>query len=94
VSIVIESRYGAEGLRELDLFVDRAGIELVSVDAEQGQVARSAFSRFGKGRHPAGLNFGDCFAYALARVLGEPLLYKGDDFPQSDVASFVPPSPA
>ena len=94
VSIVIESRYGAEGLRELDLFVDRAGIELVSVDVEQGRVARGAFSRFGKGRHPAGLNFGDCFAYALARVLGEPLLYKGDDFPQSDVAAFVPPSPA
>jgi len=94
VSIVIESRYGAEGLRELDLFVDRAGIELVSVDVEQGQVARGAFGRFGKGRHPAGLNFGDCFAYALARVLGEPLLYKGDDFLQTDVAAFVPPSPA
>ena len=94
VSIVIESRYGAEGLRELDLFVDRAGIELVSVDVEQGQVARGAFSRFGKGRHPAGLNFGDCLAYALARVLGEPLLYKGDDFRQSDVAALVPPSPA
>ena len=94
VSIVIESRYGAEGLRELDLFIERAGIELVSVDVEQGQVPRGAFSRFGKGRHPAGLNFGDCFAYALARVLGEPLLYKGDDFPKTDVAAFVSPSPA
>lgn len=93
VSIVIESRYGAEGLRELDLFVNRAGIELVGVDVEQSQVARGAFSRFGKGRHPAGLNFGDCFAYALARVLGEPLLYKGDDFSQTDVAAFVPPAP-
>jgi len=92
VSIVIESRYGAEGLRELDLFVNRAGIELVSVDVEQGQVARGAFSRFGKGRHPAGLNLGDCFPYALARVLGEPLLYKGDDFSQTDVTAFVPPA--
>jgi len=93
VSIVIESRHGVAGLRELDHFVDRAGIELVSVDVEQGQVARGAFSRFGKGRHPAGLNFGDCFAYALAQVLGEPLLYKGDDFPHTDIAAFVPEPP-
>lgn len=92
VSIVIESRYGTDGLRDLDLFLDRAGIELVSVDVEQGKVARDAFSRFGKGRHPAGLNLGDCFAYALARVLGEPLLYRGDDFSRTDVITFVPPS--
>jgi len=91
VSIVIESRYGTDGLRDLDLFLDRAGIELVSVDVEQGKVARDAFSRFGKGRHPAGLNLGDCFAYALARVLGEPLLYRGDDFSRTDVITFVPP---
>jgi ribonuclease VapC len=75
-SIVIESRFGAEGIRDLDLFVERAGIDLVAVDAEQAQVARRAFSRFGKGRHPAGLNYGDCFSYALATVFGEPLLYK------------------
>jgi len=91
VSIVIETRYGAEGLRDLDLFVDRAGIELAGVDVEQANVARRAFSRFGKGRHPAGLNYGDCFAYALAMVLGEPLLFKGDDFPQTDVTLSVPP---
>lgn len=84
-SILIESRYGAEGLRDLDLLLERAGIEPVPVDLEQARAARSAWSRFGKGRHPAGLNFGDCFAYALARVLGEPLLYKGDDFSQTDV---------
>ena len=84
-SILIESRYGAEGLRDLDLLLDRAGIEAVPVDLEQAREARSAWSRFGKGRHPAGLNFGDCFSYALARVLGEPLLFKGDDFPQTDV---------
>ena len=92
VSIVIESRYGAEGLRDLDLFIERAGIELAAVDAEQAHAARRAFSRFGKGRHRAGLNYGDCFPYALATVLGEPLLYKGDDFPHTDIPPFVPPA--
>jgi ribonuclease VapC len=84
-SIVIESRYGAEGLRDLDRFISRAGIEMIPVDAEQGQLARSAFSRFGKGRHRAGLNYGDCFSYAAAISLGEPLLSKGDDFTHTDV---------
>ncbi|HEX5715146.1 MAG TPA: type II toxin-antitoxin system VapC family toxin [Thermoanaerobaculia bacterium] len=92
LSIVIESRVGAEGLRDLDLFIERAGIELAAVDVEQAHAARRAFSRFGKGRHRAGLNYGDCFSYALATVLGEPLLYKGDDFPHTDVTPFVPPS--
>lgn len=87
VSIVIESRHGAEGLRELDRFIERAGIDLVGVDLEQGRAARDAFSRYGKGRHSAGLNFGDCFAYALARVLEQPLLCKGDDFSRTDVAT-------
>jgi ribonuclease VapC len=90
-SIVIESRYGAEGLRALDRFIERAGIVVAGVDLEQGKVARDAFSRFGKGRHPAGLNFGDCFAYALAKVLGEPLLFKGEDFARTDVARVEPP---
>lgn len=85
VSIVIESRYGAEGLRDLDYFIARAKIDLITVDVEQGKAACRAFSRFGKGRHPAGLNYGDCFAYALAAVLGEPLLFKGDDFAHTDV---------
>ncbi len=92
VSIVIESRYGAEGLGDLDLFVDQAGIELVALDVDQAKVARRAFSRFGKGRHPAGLNYGDCFAYALAMLLGEPLLFKGEDFPQTDVKPLIPQS--
>jgi len=90
VSIVVESRYGAEGLRDLDLLIDRAQIELAPVDLEQARVARHAFTRFGKGRHPAGLNFGDCFAYALSIVLGEPLLFKGDDFPHTDLISAIP----
>ncbi len=88
VSIVIESRYGAEGLRDLDRFLSRAGIELLAVDKEQAQLARTAFSRFGKGRHRAGLNYGDCFAYAAATGIGEPLLCKGDDFPLTDVSVF------
>ncbi len=84
-SIVIESRYGAEGLRDLDRFIARAGVEMVAVDQEQGQLARSAFTRFGKGRHRAGLNYGDCFSYAAAMFLGEPLLAKGRDFIYTDV---------
>lgn len=84
-SMVIETRYGLEGLRDLDLLIERAGIHLVSVDVDQGKEARRAFGRFGKGRHPAGLNYGDCFAYALARVRGEPLLFKGNDFSQTDL---------
>ena len=86
VSIVIDARYGAEGGRDLDLFIEKAGIELVGVSPAQGRLARRAFSRFGKGRHPAGLNFGDCFAYALAVERDEPLLFKGDDFARTDVA--------
>ena len=84
-SIVIESRYGAEGLRDLDRFISRARIELIPVDTEQGQLARSAFSRFGKGRHRAGLNYGDCFSCAAAINLAEPLMCKGDDFIHTDV---------
>jgi ribonuclease VapC len=84
-SMVIESRFGAEGLRDLDRLIERAEIEIVPVDVEQARTAREAFARFGKGRHAAGLNFGDCFSYALARALGEPLLFKGVDFGRTDV---------
>ena len=84
-SIVIECRYGAEGVRDLDLFLERAAIELVDVTLAQGHAARRAFARYGKGRHTAGLNFGDCFAYALAAERGEPLLFKGGDFDKTDV---------
>ena len=84
-SIVIECRYGAEGVRDLDLFLERAAIELVDVTLAQGHAARRAFARYGKGRHTAGLNFGDCFAYALASERGEPLLFKGEDFDKTDL---------
>jgi ribonuclease VapC len=88
VSIVIEARLGAAGQRDLDHFLERAAIEIVDVDVEQAREARRAFSRFGKGRHRAGLNFGDCFAYALAMTLGEPLLFKGGDFAKTDVIPY------
>jgi len=90
LSIVIDTRFGAAGQRDLDLFLERAGVELVPVDTEQARVARHAYSRFGRGRHAAGLNFGDCFSYALARVLGEPLLFKGDDFSRTDAMAALP----
>ena len=89
ISIVLEARHGAEGPRHLDLFLDRAGVEIVPVDVEQAREARQAFARFGKGRDAAALNFGDCFAYALATVSGEPLLFKGDDFARTDVERAV-----
>jgi ribonuclease VapC len=85
--IVLLQRHGEAGIVEMELFLVRAGIETVNVDLEQAAAALDAFRRFGKGRHPAGLNFGDCFAYALAAVTGEPLLYKGDDFAKTDVAA-------
>ena len=84
-SMVIETRKGEAGGRELDLFIYRAGIEIVAVTPDQAEVARVAWRRYGKGRHPAGLNYGDCFAYALATVSGAPLLYKGADFGQTDI---------
>jgi ribonuclease VapC len=84
-AMVIETRFGEAGGRELDLLLHTARIELIPVDREQAELARDAFRHFGKGRHRAGLNFGDCFSYALARVSGERLLFKGDDFGHTDV---------
>jgi len=84
-SIVIESRKGEAGGRELDLLVYRGGIEVVPVDQDQAETARAAWRRFGKSRHPAGLNYGDCFAYALARSRRLPLLFRGNDFSQTDI---------
>lgn len=86
-AIVIESRYGESGGRELDLYLHRAGIEVTPVDADQAELARAAWRRFGKGRHPASLNYGDCFSYALSIWSGEPLLYKGNDFTLTDIVS-------
>ena len=84
-SMVLQSRYGAEGIQRLDMLLESARVEVIAVDPAQARIARRAFVDFGKGRHPAGLNYGDCFAYALARQLGEPLLCKGDDFARTDL---------
>jgi ribonuclease VapC len=81
--IVLEARRGEAAGREFDLFLHQAKVDVVSVDAEQVELARLAWRRYGKGRHPAALNFGDCFAYALAKTLGEPLLAKGSNFGQT-----------
>jgi ribonuclease VapC len=78
--IVLEARATEAVARELDLFLHEAGIEVVSVDAEQADHARMAFRKYGRGRHPARLNFGDCFTYALASVSDEPVLAKGQEF--------------
>jgi ribonuclease VapC len=83
-STVMENSRGYEGLR-FDLWMAAAGIELAPVDADQAQIARQAFRQFGKGRHPAALNLGDCFSYALAKATGFPLLFKGEDFKKTDI---------
>ncbi len=92
-SIVVEGRGGADAGHELDVFMEHAEIEPAPVTAEHLDVARQAWRRFGKGRHPAALNLGDCFAYALAQVTGEPLLYKGDGFAHTDIQAVLPSSP-
>ncbi len=86
-SMVIEGRLGDAGGRELDLLIHRAAIEVVAFTADQLELARDAFRHFGKGRHRARLNFGDCFSYALSRSSGEPLLFKGKDFAATDVVA-------
>lgn len=75
----------AAGAQQFDALIRRAGIVVEAVTEEQAQLARQAYSDFGKGRHPAGLNFGDCFSYALAKAAREPLLFKGNDFSQTDI---------
>lgn len=87
LSMVIEKQLGPEGMRQVDAFFRRAAITIEPVTVEQGDLARQAFLDFGKGRHKAGLNFGDCFAYALAKDFDEPLLFKGKDFAQTDIRS-------
>ena len=84
-ALIIELRKGEPGGRELDALIHKAEIVVVAVEAEHVAEARRAYRRFGKGRHAAGLNFGDVFAYALARMSGEPLLFKGDDFAKTDI---------
>jgi len=89
-AVVVDNRGDAAAIREFDLFFRRAGIVVEPVTFEQAQIARMAYRDFGNGRHPAGLNFGDCLSYALAKSLDEPLLFKGGDFSHTDVGR-VPP---
>jgi ribonuclease VapC len=84
-AVVVEVQTRESGSRQFDAFFRRAAIIIEPVTEEQAHAARQAYTDFGKDRHAAGLNFGDCFAYALAKVSGEPLLFKGGDFKKTDV---------
>jgi ribonuclease VapC len=88
-AVMVEAQTEASGSRQFDAFFRRAGVVIEPVTEEQAHAARQAYTDFGKGRHAAGLNFGDCFAYALAKVTGEPLLFKGRDFRKTDVKAMV-----
>ena len=88
-SIVLENRFGDQGSHELDLMISRLGIEVVPMNLDQLEWARHAYRTYGKGRHKAGLNFGDCFAYALAKSRSEALLYQSGDFSQTDIGSAI-----
>jgi ribonuclease VapC len=90
VAIVIDNQAGLSAGRRLDAFVERAGIGIEPVTEAQVRIARQAYVDYGRGNHPAALNFGDCFAYALAKATGEPLLFKGDDFEQTDIKAYRP----
>lgn len=84
-SMIAQSRGGEAAVTKLDGLLAGAGIRCVAVDDMHAHLALEAFYRYGKGRSPAGLNFGDCFSYALAMTYGRPLLFKGDDFAQTNV---------
>ena len=87
--MVAESRYGPESADDALLIIEQLEIRVLSVDAEQMHEARAAWQRFGKGRHPAGLNLGDCCAYAASVTEGAPLLFAGKDFKKTDVATAI-----
>lgn len=90
-AIVLTSRKGPRAQAELDLYLVKAALEIVPVRAEHAAIACDAYRTYGKGRHPAGLNFGDVFAYALAKATGEPLLFKGQDFTRTDIPAVPVP---
>jgi ribonuclease VapC len=87
--IVIEAKKGDAGGRALDLLLHRIQAEMVPLTGEHYEIARAAWRRYGKGRHPAGLNIGDCCTYALSKHSGEPLLFKGNDFSNTDISSVL-----
>jgi len=85
--MLILGRLGEDGLRDLDLYLARSRMEIMPFTESQAGLAREAFRRYGKGRHPANLNFGDCMAYALAKETGDELLFKGTGFGQTDIVA-------
>jgi ribonuclease VapC len=89
LACVVEGRKGEAGRALLEEFLRAAAIETVSVTVAQAEIAIEAFRRFGRGRHPAALNLGDCFSYALARFRNDALLFKGDDFGRTDLPAIV-----
>src|SRR5262245_8182943 len=89
-SIVMEVKVGAAGVADLDALLGAAAVRCVAVDEMQARLARDAFTRFGRGRGSAALNIGDCFAYALARAMERPLLFKGEDFGRTNVTPALP----
>ena len=90
-AVNVDHRGDREASRQLDVFIERAQIHVETVTFEQVRIARQAYLDYGKGHHPAGLNFGDVFAYALSKGTGEPLLYKGRDFAQTDITAVPVP---
>jgi ribonuclease VapC len=91
-AIVIEGRLGAKASKALDTWLRDTPVSVIAVTRDHVEAAREGFRRFGKGRHPASLNFGDCFSYGLAKALGEPLLFRGGDFAKTDIRSALSPS--
>lgn len=85
LTMVLERQAKPDAGRQAEAFLRAAAVVEEPVTLQQGVLARQAYYDFGKGRHKAGLNFGDCFAYALAKALGEPLLFKGNDFSKTDI---------
>jgi ribonuclease VapC len=88
-SMIVENRMGEMGCRELDALIAGLGVEVVGLESNHITAGRIAFRRYGKGRHPAALNFGDCCAYALAKTLDAPLLFKGNDFVRTDIKRLI-----
>lgn len=88
-TMVVEARRGEAAGRDLDILLHRISVDVVAVTEPQVELARASWRRFGKGRHRAALNFGDCFSYALARHSGEPLLFKGDNFVHTDIRAVI-----
>jgi ribonuclease VapC len=85
ISIVLRNKRRVADADALDEVLSELRLDVRAVDASQGKLARDAFAKYGKGRHPAGLNFGDCFTYALAKARDDVLLFKGDDFARTDI---------